>query len=243
MDRVEYEHMARAEDRMWWYRAAHARVIGLLDALLPDRRGPLLDAGCGTGGLLARLAQAGRANLSGLDLEPAALLHARRKTGATLVCGSVAALPYSTHAFAAITSIDVLYHRAVDEQAALAEVRRCLRPGGLLVLNLPAYAWLASSHDRAVHGARRYTRGGARSLLAAAGFTVLRATYWNTLLFPLMVARRKLLPDDGGSDVMEYPALVEHLFGAATGLEHGLIRAGLNLPFGGSVLLVARSDG
>lgn len=243
MNRIEYEHMARAEERMWWYRAVHARVGTLLDIAVPDRGAPLLDAGCGTGGLLARLAAAGRTDLSGLDLEPAALAHARHKSGARLACGSVAALPYSSHAFAAMTSVDVLYHRAVDEGAALAEARRCLRPGGILVLNLPAYAWLVSAHDRAVHGARRYTRTGARGLLEASGFTVLRATYWNTLLFPLMVAKRKLFPDDGGSDVMEYPAIAERLFGTVTALEHGLIRTGLNLPFGGSVLLVARSNG
>jgi len=123
----------------------------------------------------------------------------------------------------------------------LAEARRCLRPGGMLILNLPAYAWMASAHDAAVHGARRYTRGGIRRLLLAAGFEPLWISYWNTLLFPLMVLRRKLFASGGAaSDVMEYPAAMELFFRAVLWLEYGLLSLGLALPFGGSVMALAR---
>ena len=81
----------------------------------------------------------------------------------------------------------------LSRASALAELRRVLRPGGRLVINMPAYMWLASAHDRQVHNARRYTAGQLRSMLLAAGFHRLRVGYWNSLLLPLMIAQRKLL--------------------------------------------------
>jgi SAM-dependent methyltransferase len=90
-----------------------------------------------------------------------------------------------------VISADVLYHRGVhDDLAALREMARCLKPGGLLILNLPAFAALRSVHDDAVHGARRYTAGEVRAKLRAAGFVPLRVRYWNWILFaPIAIAR------------------------------------------------------
>ena len=236
MERVEYELMARAEDRMWWYRAAHARMLLLLRQAGLGAGARLLDAGCGTGGLLRLLPGA-----IGLDLSPIAAGLARAKAQAPVAVGTVNSLPFADAAFDGLVSVDVLYHRAVDEAAMLAEAWRCLRPGGALVLNLPAYDWLKSPHDAAVHGARRYTAARVRRLLLDAGFQPLRITYWNTLLFPLMVLRRKLFPPaDAASDVMEYPLPMEFTFRAITGLEHLLLSIGLPLPFGGSVMALAR---
>ena len=226
---------------MWWFAALHANLIALLDRARP-RPGRLLDAGCGTGGLLAKLA-AGYPNraIVGVDMAGIACARARTKSGSLVCAASVNALPFADRAFAAIVSADVLCHRGVDERAALAQFHRCLGPDGLLVLNLPAYRWMLSRHDMAVHNARRYTRTGVTALLRAADFRPIYAGYWNTVLFPLMLATRKLLPprDDGDSDVRLYPRPVEALCRAATALERGLMRCGLRLPFGGSVVAVA----
>ena len=148
------------------------------------------------------------------------------------------ALPFADAAFSAIVSADVLCHRGVDERRALEQFHRCLGAGGILVLNLPAYRWMMSRHDAAVYNARRYTKRGVAALLHAAGFRLLFASYWNMLLFPLMALSRKLLPG-GGSDVRPQPGWVEAMGRAATGIERALIRAGIALPFGGSVLAVA----
>jgi hypothetical protein len=138
----------------------------------------------------------------------------------------------------------VLCHRSVDERKALSDLHRCLADGGLLVLNLPAYDWMFSAHDRAVHTARRYTRSGLTTLLRSAGFAQVRTSYWNSLLFPLMVLRRKLLKTEGAaSDVMPFPAPIEFLFRAVMRLENFLLRCGVALPFGGSVLAVAIKHG
>jgi SAM-dependent methyltransferase len=234
MEPGEYALMDAAEGRMWWYRALHARLVGALAGV----RGPLLDAGCGTGGLLARLRGA-HADLHGLEFSPLAAPLARAKSGASIVRGSVMAMPYADASFAAVVSADVLCHGAVDPPAALAEMRRVLRPGGLLVLNLPSYPWLLGAHDRRVHNVRRFTAGGARALVTAAGFAGVRTRYWNSLLLPLMIAQRKLLArgDDAASDVAPFSPWLDATLHGITRLERRLPA----LPFGGSLLLAAHS--
>src|SRR5262249_46015107 len=146
--------------------------------------------------------------LFGLDIEFSAGHRAAAKSGARIVAASVNALPFAEKSFDAVLSIDVLCHQRVDETLALAQARRCLRPGGLIIINLPALGWLMSAHDERVHNVRRYTAGGLAALLRANGFRPVKITYWNSLLFPLMVLRRKLFPPtDAKSDVHDYPAL------------------------------------
>ena len=226
---------------MWWYRAAHAN---LLDAL---RRSPappdslLLDAGCGTGGLLRRLAEAGTGRLHvGIDVLERAAMMTRDKSGALVAVASASELPFRDASLGTIFSVDVICHRNVDPYRAVAEALRCLLPGGSLIINVPAYQWMSSFHDRQVHNARRFERVGLRGLLIAAGFTSVHATYWNSLLFPLMVLRRKLLaPRVQESDVAEFPGLADRIFGMVMAVERIGLRLGLRYPFGGSLLAVA----
>jgi SAM-dependent methyltransferase len=242
LDRAEYEKLDRAEDRMWWFAAVHANLLmayrGMTATVLPAE--PILDAGCGTGGFLAKIAAEFPGGCAiGIDADREACVRAAAKSARPVCNGSVNALPFADGAFAAIFSADVLCHRDVDERAALAHFHRCLARGGHLILNLPAYPWMLSRHDLAVYNIRRYTRQHIAGLLNAAGFRVLYLSYWNTLLFPIMVLSRKLLPSSGTSDVMVYPRLVEAFCRAATTLESALLRRGVRLPFGGSLIAVA----
>lgn len=231
MEPAEYALMDEAEAAMWWYRALHARLCARLVAI----EGPILDAGCGTGGLLARL---GRGDLYGLEYAQDAAARAATKSSACITRGTVNALPFADARFAAVVSADVLCHAAVEPAAALAEFHRVLRPGGLLVVNLPSYQWLASAHDRRVHNARRSTAGGVRAELAAAGFTNIRARYWNCLLLPLMILQRKLLASatDAASDVAAFPPWLDATLFGVTELERAL---SCPWPAGGSILATA----
>ncbi len=235
MERSEYERLAAAEERMWWFRGLHANLLAALTASGAPLR--VLDAGCGTGGFMARLAEAyPGAAVIGLELDAGAARLARAKTGGALCRGSIDLPPFAEAAFDVVVSADVLCHRGVDQERALRALRRCLRPGGLILLNLPAYRWLYSAHDVAVDNARRYAAGEVRQLLEAAGFERVRTRYWNSLLFPLMVLRRKLIRRRRGSEVALGPPLLERAFGAILALERRLGAAGIRFPFGGSIL-------
>lgn len=234
MEPDEYSLMDAAEDRMWWYRALHARV---LDAL-KGASGRVLDAGCGTGGLLARLQRAmPYLDLVGVEWAAAASHRAAAKSGASVARGSVNALPFADASFDAAVTADVLCHAAVDPARALAELHRVLRPGGRLVVNMPAFPWLMSAHDVRVHNARRQTAAQTAAMLRAAGFAKVRAQYWNGLLLPLMIVQRKILArGDAASDVAPFPPWLNATLHGMTEFERHLP---FPLPAGGSVLAIA----
>lgn len=204
----EYRRLAELEATHWWYRSLHGLVLELLDGQAP-RLGSLpriLDAGCGTGLMATKLASRGQ--VAAMDPSPIAADYwpkrscdpeqdvlsphtARRAPRTAFLRGSVSAVPFPDGSFDAVVSLDVLYHREVaDDLAAARELGRVLRPGGILLLNLPAYDSLRSAHDRVIHTARRYTRPRVARLLAAAGLEPIRVRHWNTFLFPLAAAMR-----------------------------------------------------
>ena len=147
MERAEYERMHAVEDRMWWYRGLRTLVVQELARALKRREGagPVLDAGCGTGGMLARLGPsiAGHATV-GLEYDAIAAAMASNKSGRPVASGSVNEMPLSGGVLGGYLSLDVLCHDGVEPALALKEAHRCLRPGAIAVFNLPAYDWLLS---------------------------------------------------------------------------------------------------
>jgi len=246
VERAEYERMHAVEDRMWWYRGLRTLAATELARALgrSPTSGPVLDAGCGTGGMLARLGPAvGGRPTFGLEYDAIAALLAASKAGRPIAAGSVNQMPLGDGSLAAYLSLDVLCHGGVEPERAVAEAHRCLKPGAVALFNLPAYGWLLSSHDRRVHNVRRFTRGQARAVLASHGFRVVKSSYWNTLLFPLMLLHRLAGRDDAASDVRDFPRWLDALFSAALAIERAAVAAGLSLPFGGSLMIVALRDG
>ncbi|RVT96664.1 class I SAM-dependent methyltransferase [Rhodovarius crocodyli] len=244
MEAVEYDLMDAAEEAMWWYRAMHARAIAAFRAhpRLGAAKGlPVLDAGCGTGGFLRRAGAALAIPMVGLEYNPQAARRAAEKAGVDVTAGSVNTMPFHDGQFGGLFSLDVLCHAGAEPAQMLAECRRVLAPGGVMVLNLPALPWLRSAHDARVFTVRRYTRATITAELQAAGFTDIRARYWNALLLPLMILQRKVLAAraDAPSDVTNFPPWLDACLFAATRIEAGMMRAGLRFPAGGSVIVSA----
>jgi SAM-dependent methyltransferase len=238
----EYRRMFDAEERQWWYAGMRSIAFALFDdapggSLTSGRL--LLDAGSGTGNNLLHLARRGRA--IGIELSPEALRFSGTR-GVTAVRGDVLRLPFAGGSFDGVTSFDVIYHRWVaDDRAAVAEMARVLKPGGLMLVRVPAFRALWGAHDEAVHSRHRYTRRELVALLEVCGVEVLRTTYCNFFLFPLLIARRTLDRVLGrhGSDVQFLPAPLERAFRAILEIEARLVRW-LPLPFGTSVVALGR---
>lgn len=242
MDASLYHKFYEVEDRHWWFAGRRAIVAGELARRLPrsapERR--ILDVGCGTGGMLPILAPHGR--VSGIDMEPLALDYCRRRGFADVALqqGFVPAQPLDV-----ITLFDVLEH-VPDEAGFLRLLSGWLKPGGLIVITVPAFPWLWSRHDDLNHHQRRYRRGQLVGALTGNGFRVERASYFNFLLFPVVVATRLLerAPKPGTTaeeEVLKH-LTIGRLNGALTrlfGAERHLLGVG-DLPWGVSLLAVAR---
>lgn len=245
----EFDVLRSLEDTHWWYlvlRTGTAEEVARLCAGTPDAS--LLDAGCGTGGMLAGLRQVGPAwRLQGVDGASAAVSHCRKRGLSEVRQGDVARLVEATGTLDGIVSLDVLYHRGVDVPRALSEFHRVLKPGGFLLLNLPAYDCLAGSHDRAVDGVRRYTPARVLHALESAGFTVERQHCWNAWLFlPILAWRRgsrwriRGTPEgEVRSDLRPMPSWIQHLLSRIGRWDWRLCRV-LRSPVGTSVFTVAR---
>ncbi len=188
MQAEEYGRMFQFETDYWWFVGRRRLVMRLLESHLKLGSGWLLDAGCGTGALLSELQQRA-SHVVGLDLEPLALRYARQRGEFALVQARLEALPFRSDTFDAITALDVLEHLP-DDRPALRELRRVLKPDGVLIITVPAYRFLWSKHDIALHHYRRYTARELRARLHEAGFEVRKLSYAVSLLFvPILLFR------------------------------------------------------
>ena len=244
MSVAEIDAMRSVEDDLWWYRGLRRHVVNSIEP--PHSAFQLLDAGCGTGGMLSYVrARFPEAALTGMDFSKRALeLTGQRNLRAELVQGSTDQLPFDDARFDVVLSIDVIVLHGIDDQKAVREMHRVLRPGGQLIMNLAAFDFLRGSHDAATNMARRYTRHRLARLLENAGFSSDRMSYWNMSLMPAVAAvrwmsRRKAQQSDVQSDLKPvWPPLNAALAGVAH-TELAISRH-VPLPFGTSLFAVAR---
>ena len=240
MESTEWALMRHYEDTYWWYRGIRELAATAVRRYSKDGNLTLLDAGCGTGGQLADLRGDGRITRTvGLDFSMEAVRIAAERGLGGLLRGSTMTLPFRDEAFDVVTSIDVLYIRGVDDERAMSEICRVLKRGGLIVLNVPAFEMLRGRHDEAVHTRHRYRKSEVGRLLREHGFQVLKLSYWNTTLFPVMMAKRTLERMSRGaappaSDMSDLPRPVNRMLTALLRAENRVLLAA-GMPFGGSV--------
>ena len=181
MEAIELQKMYLLEDSYWWFVARRRLVERLFRKFAPQRNQlTILDVGCGTGATLQLLRKFGRA--IGLDLAAPALALSATRGKSPLVQGSATKLPFLDQTVEVATALDLLEHLE-DDQTALDEIRRVLRPGGIAILTLPAHQFLWSEHDEALRHRRRYSAPQVRRLLRRAGLRIISLSYVITLLF------------------------------------------------------------
>lgn len=241
MEHGIYTLMAALEEKHWWFAARRTlveKIIGQL-ALPPDAR--ILEAGCGTGGNLAMLAQHGQ--VQAMELDGQARRMAQAKGIAQVAAGRLPdALPYPQGRFDLIVLLDVLEH-VEDDQRTLERLGSLLKPGGHLLISVPAFSFLWSTHDEAHHHKRRYGLAELKNKISHAGLEITYASYFNTLLFPLILGARLLgklrnRRKKNGDLAMPGPWINRLLFAAFASEHHVLGR--WSLPFGVSAMAVAR---
>ena len=242
MESEEYRHLYELEETLWWFQGMRRITEALLERFGSAEPGlRILDAGCGTGGMLSLLRQHGA--VVGVDLFEEAIHFAKRREGAQLVRGSILELPFTSDTFDLVTEFEVVNHWSIqNDQQAFNELARVLRPGGILLYREPAYPWLFAKHDRAVHTRHRYSADQLARLLNAAGLEPLYQGHANCFLFPVALVRRllgNLVPGNQRSDVRQMPAPLNAALAWILSQEAKIIRH-RRLPFGLSQIGVAR---
>jgi SAM-dependent methyltransferase len=233
--------MFQLEDSYWWFEGSMQFILSVLSDVRARGTARILDAGCGTGGLLKRLADR---KAWGIEIASEGIGLCRRRGLNNVLQASTTALPFRSESFDVVLSIDVIVHQWVpDDVRALREMHRVLVPGGFVLLQVAAYRALWSAHDVATLTRHRYTCQELADKMERAGFEVVRITYRNTLLSPLAVLikllRRARADTATRGDLVRLPRLIDRtLFGLLT-LENYVARH-VRLPFGVSVFCVAR---
>ena len=239
MDRIVFDRMAAHDTHHWWYRARREILADYLTryAGLPkDAR--ILEIGCGTGHNLSTLARFGR--IEAIEIDAAARGIATDRLGKPISTAPLPELPgVERGAYDLIAVLDVVEHIAEDV-AALKTMGECLKPGGHILITVPAHPWLWTAHDTKSHHERRYTKGTLAKALDDAGLAHNGLRYFNSLLFPAAVAQRVVSKVTGkqDSDDAPPPRPINALFEKVFGLERHLVGR-VPLPPGLSIITLA----
>lgn len=238
MERIIYDRMAALDQTHWWYVARRqilSHVIGRI--IKPPTNAKILEIGCGTGHNFEMLGAFGA--VDGLEVDDAAREFASERLGRTVGSARLPGLDgIADGSYDLIALLDVLEHVEAD-QAALASIRTKLRPGGRILVTVPANRWMWSAHDTVHHHFRRYNAADLNRVIDSSGLKADLVTHFNTILFPLAAAFRVIgkLSGREEADDAQPAALLNAAFASLFGLERHLVGR-LPMPFGVSLLAV-----
>jgi SAM-dependent methyltransferase len=237
--------MLEVDEHHWWYRGRRRIIRAELEQLPLPAGAQILDAGCGSGRTLEQLREYGQ--VCGIELSPDAAALARARGDFDVRIGRLEELPWEAETFDLITCLDVIEHTP-DDRLTLSELRRVCKPGGWLLVTVPAYQSLWSQHDEANHHYRRYVRRTLSSAARAAGWYVERMTSFNSLLLApaaaVRVAQRRRTRRQENAytpDLQLGPAWLNGVLERPMQVEATWLARGRTLPAGLSLLAVLRN--
>jgi ubiquinone/menaquinone biosynthesis C-methylase UbiE len=241
MEPAMYDRVFRLQSSHWWYFSR----MSFLDVLMRHipKRGRVLDVGCGPGSMLHYLGKYGE--VVGVDRYLPALKMASTHFAGQLLEGDCCRLPFPDEQFSLLAACEVLYHKNVsDIRHAVCECARVLEPGGHLVVVDSAFATCFSAHDRAAHGARRFTKSMLTETFHNAGLEVVHSTYAYGLLLPIVWLIRRLkelcrVEEQPGAEMREIWGPLNTIVTAWFTLE-AQVAGRWGLPFGLSVQVLGR---
>ena len=234
----EYEKLFENESTHFYYVALHNLVISVVKSLIPShlpagRQGTtpvtILDAGCGTGLLSKKLKQYGR--VTSVDISSEAIKFCQQR-GINAIKASINKLPFKASSFNIVTSIDVLYHKGVNDKLAIKEFYRVIQPKGFLILRVAANNWLSSEHDQKVHTRHRYSKIEIGEKLEGAGFRVAKLSFMNFSLLPAAILFKNL-------SLNKVNPFINFIFKYILAVENKVLRH-INFPQGVGLLAVAQ---
>ncbi len=247
MEGVAYDQFLSLEREHWWFIGRRRCYFSLLEHFLPARTDMrILDVGCGMGGMLPELSRFGRP--IGIDADRRSIEICRERGFGNSFLGGGQEIAARDSSIDLVTFFDCIEHLP-DDRAALADAHRVLAPGGHLFISVPAYQFLFSNNDRVARHFRRYTRGDLVSKVRATGFTIVKATYVNVTLFPLILPAVLLYkvkeavwpkPNDERTNLSHVPPRAINAVLAAIFGGEGRILRHLSAPFGHSIALLAK---
>jgi len=235
-----YERMFSYEEGNWWYKGRRELITDMIRRVHPASSKAalrILDVGCGTGLNSKSFERFG--HVSGLDMSEEALKFCKLRGRTDLIRGSADSLPVKDGTIDIVCALDVLEH-IEDDFSAMQELNRVLKPGGFLVLTVPAFMFLWSSHDEVLHHKRRYTRKNLLQNLKISGFTINKSTYWNFFLFPAVASIRLIRKKKSATVVRDDIADLHNFLIIILALENKLIRLGISFPVGVSIFCICK---
>jgi SAM-dependent methyltransferase len=247
MESYEYQTLFEFESSYWWFLGQHSILLDTLDSLKLTPTAMVLDAGCGTGQNLANIKERITSRANGFDVSYHAIPFWKERGLKNVYLASTNEIPLPDDTFDAVISVDILCEDAVDDEQALNELGRVTKPGGFIILIVPAYEWLMTEeHHRAVHATKRYSRKYMITMLQKLPVEIIRVTHFFAFLFPAIAGYRLALRTfsrksniQPRSELKHLPVVLNNLLCGIVKLEERVIRKN-DLPFGSSILAVAR---
>jgi len=239
MQKYLYKDLYDLEDLHWWHKSKRRNILSLLQKFIANKNPKILDVGCGTGKNIEVFSEIGE--VWGIDNAREAIEFCKKRGLKSVRLGSAESTGFPPKCFDLITLLDVLEH--TNDKAALKEIYRLLRPGGFLIITVPAFPMLWSQWDEVLQHKRRYTKGSLKKILKQNSFEIVKISYMFSFLFiPVYIIRlvkSKITSQNYRSDFRINTPLLNFLLYKISGIENYLMQY-FNLPFGTSLICLAR---